>query len=70
MSKLKARALGSVNMNPPHYNDAFDLEEERANRLKERMKLMRAMAPPPPRSVQHGFTSGFLSEQREGGGVS
>ena len=46
VSKLKARALGSVNMNPPHYNDAFDLEEERANRLKERMKLMRAMAPP------------------------
>ena len=32
-------------MNPPHYNDAFDLEEERANRLKERTKLMRAMAP-------------------------
>ena len=31
VSKLKARALGSVNMNPPHYNDAFDLEEERAN---------------------------------------
>ena len=66
MSKLKARALGSVNMNPPHYNDAFDLEEERANRLKERMKLMRAMAPPPPRSVQHGFRSGFLSAKEVG----
>jgi hypothetical protein len=66
VSKLKARALGSVNMNPPHYNDAFDLEEERANRLKERMKLMRAMAPPPPRSVQHGFRSGFLSAKEVG----
>ena len=47
--EIARRALGSVNMNPPHYNDAFDLEEERApNRLKERMKPMRAMAPPPP----------------------
>ena len=66
MSKLKARALGSVHMSPPHYNDAFDLEEERANRLKEKMKLMRAMAPPPPRSVQHGFRSGFLSAKEVG----
>ena len=48
------------------FNDAFDLEEERANRLKERMKLMRAMAPPPPRSVQHGFRSGFLSAKEVG----
>ena len=44
----------------------FDLEEERANRLKERTKLMRAMAPPPPRSVQHGFRSGFLSAKEVG----
>jgi hypothetical protein len=52
LAKLKARSLGSATLAPPHWNDAFDLEEERSKRLKERARAARAMAPPPPRSVQ------------------